>query len=76
VNIPQGAPSGSVSVEDIAPRTLLPVGSAQAQAERCTCPVDHNMALRARFAAIRRARASGSASFLAAMAEESSADLL
>ena len=36
---------------------VMPIGSAQAQAERCACPVDHNMALRARFAAIRRVRA-------------------
>ncbi len=51
---------------------VMPIGSAQADPERCACPVDHNMALRARFAAIRRVRASGSAPFLAAMAQESS----
>lgn len=51
---------------------IVPVSSAQAQAERCARPVDHNVALRARFAAIRRVRAGCSAPFLAAMAEESS----
>ena len=50
---------------------VMPIGSAQADPERCACPVDHNMALRARFAAIRRVRAGGSAPFLAAMDEES-----
>ncbi len=54
-------------------QAVVPVGAAQAQAERCPRPVDHNMALRARFAAIRRVRAGGRAPFLAAMAEESSA---
>ncbi len=39
-------------------------------AERCACRVDHNMALRARFAAIRRVRASGSAPFLAATVQD------
>ncbi len=54
-------------------QAVVPVSPAQAQAERCPRPVDHNMALRARFAAIRRVRAGGSAPFLAAMDEESSA---
>jgi hypothetical protein len=49
----------------------MPIGSAQA--ERCPRPVIHNMALRARFAAIRRVQVGGSAPFLAAMDEESSA---
>lgn len=52
---------------------VMPIGSAQADPERCACPVDHTMALRARFAAIRRVRAGGSAPFLATMAQESSA---
>jgi hypothetical protein len=52
---------------------VVPVGPAQADPERCARPVDHNMALRARFAAIRRVRAGGRAPFLAAMDEESSA---
>lgn len=54
-------------------QAVMPVGSAQADPERCARPVDHNMALRARFAAIRRVRASAGAPFLAAMDEESSA---
>ncbi|EIM26479.1 hypothetical protein MicloDRAFT_00030280 [Microvirga lotononidis] len=52
---------------------VMPVGPAQAQTERCARPVDHNMALRARFAEIRRVRAGGSAPFFAAMDEASSA---
>jgi len=54
-------------------QAVVPVSPTQAQAEWRARPVDHNMALRARFAAIRRVRAGGSAPFLAAMDEESSA---
>jgi hypothetical protein len=54
-------------------QAVVPVSPTQADPERCACPVDHNMALRARFAAIRRVRAGGCAPFLAAMDEESSA---
>ncbi|GEO18088.1 hypothetical protein MAE02_57840 [Microvirga aerophila] len=39
----------------------MPIGSAQAQAKWRARPVNHNMALRARFAAIRWVRAGGSA---------------
>jgi len=52
---------------------VMAVGAAQAHAEQCARPVDHNMALRAWFAAIRRVRTGGSAPFLAAIVAESRA---
>jgi len=52
---------------------VVPVGLAQTDPERGAGPVNHNTALRARFAAIRRVRAGGRAPFLATMDEESSA---
>ena len=54
-------------------QAVVPVSSTQADPERCARPVDHNMALRARFAAIRRVRAGGRAPRFAAIEEESSA---
>ncbi len=50
-------------------QAVVPVSLTQAETERCARPVDHNMALRARFAAIRRVRAGGSAPFWASMDE-------
>ena len=38
-------------------QAVVPVGWTQAHPERCAAPVDHKMALRARFAPIRRVRA-------------------
>lgn len=54
-------------------QAVVSVRPTQADPEGRARPVDHKMALRARFAAIRRVRAGGSAPILAAMDEESSA---
>ena len=53
-------------------RGVVPVGARQRQAERRSPGIDHAMALRARFAAIRRVRAGRASPFLAATAALSS----